>query len=1134
MSHSAIPDQSARDQALDPYNSYIVQAPAGSGKTELLTQRYLVLLAHVQQVPEEIIAITFTRKAAAEMRGRVLSALGKARTEPRPEQPHAQKTWELARRALAKDQALKWHILENPNRLRIFTIDSLCTSLARQMPVLSGLGGATTIAEDPFPLYEQAARRLLASLETDAEWTPYLENLLLHLDNDHARAERLLIDMLAKRDQWLPYLSASKDARHLFETALSNVLLENIEKAAHSLPAELIPELIELTRFAANNLAQASASETAIVSCCNLTTLPEIALTDYQKWLGIANLLLTQTKQWRKKITQKEGFPAPSSCKDKTAKTVLESMKRRIEHLLERCAALEPLRQALQDLLESPPTHYTDSQWEIIDSLLELLPLLAAYLRVEFQAQGRVDYIEIANSASAAFGETDNPTDLALTLDYRIQHILVDEFQDTSSNQYRLLEQLTMGWEPGDGRTLFLVGDPMQSIYRFRKAEVGLFLRARELGIGNVILEPLSLSANFRSHQTIVNWVNTTFQALLPQVEDIGTGAVAYHPSVAIHQDEEPSQVSIYPFYTVNFAVEALQVVEIIQQTLAANPKAAIAILVRAKTHLFEILPALQNADIAYKAVDIDPLFNRPVIQDLLALTQALLHFGDRTAWLALLRAPWCGLTLEELYHIVGTNHEMAVWDQLQHYAVLNLNAATKQRLERLLSLLRERLSYRRRLSLRRWIEGTWIALGGPACLTSRTDLQDAQTFFELLGNLAEGGDIADFEQLYSRLQRLYAAPNTQQQVQVEIMSIHKSKGLEFDTVILPGLGRELPNDDPQLLLWMERPKRHGGTDLLVAPIRASHEEFDPIYNYLRLEEAKKNHFETGRLLYVAATRAKKHLHLLGHCLTDNTQQPPMLLKPAKRSLLTQLWNQVEASFQLKITHSSPLTPDPFYLEQDKPNLKRLTLDWQLPVPVAQTALLAKIQTHNLSSTIAELPLPYPYLQIHQVLRKTLPYLFHQSLTTEQFTHYYQTMLLKTGVNQADIATCLSHLQNVAATIIEDQHAAWLFKFLQNGQAAASITLYDKDKFVQQLIDWQFKDENQQSWWVYYNFLAPNGNNPEDFIAQEISRYQPMLQRLLPLEQGNAALGIYFPLLARFVHLDHIQLKAVSASVSQE
>ena len=104
--NAAVPiaDYAARKEALDPSRSFIVQAPAGSGKTELLIQRYLVLLARVAQ-PEEIAAITFTRKAAAEMRKRVLEALASARSGERPPEPHRALTWEHARAAIERDRA---------------------------------------------------------------------------------------------------------------------------------------------------------------------------------------------------------------------------------------------------------------------------------------------------------------------------------------------------------------------------------------------------------------------------------------------------------------------------------------------------------------------------------------------------------------------------------------------------------------------------------------------------------------------------------------------------------------------------------------------------------------------------------------------------------------------------------------------------------------------------------------------------------------------------------------------------------------------------------------------------------------------------------------------------------------------
>ena len=130
-------DAAARRAALDPARSVIVQAPAGSGKTELLIQRYLALLARVDS-PEEIIAITFTRKATAEMRARVLDALLRAENDTPPAKPHEFLTWRLARGARSHDSQARWNIAENPNRLRIQTIDSLCHWLTLQLPMLSG------------------------------------------------------------------------------------------------------------------------------------------------------------------------------------------------------------------------------------------------------------------------------------------------------------------------------------------------------------------------------------------------------------------------------------------------------------------------------------------------------------------------------------------------------------------------------------------------------------------------------------------------------------------------------------------------------------------------------------------------------------------------------------------------------------------------------------------------------------------------------------------------------------------------------------------------------------------------------------------------------------------------------------
>src|SRR5437762_9781957 len=161
---STMKDAAARETALDVRRSFIVQAPAGSGKTELLVRRFLKLLTTVQK-PEEILAITFTKKAAAEMRKRVLERL-----------PNS---------------------AEIAHRLRIQTIDAFCTALTRQVPVLARFGAQPEIIEDASELYFEAAGRVFK------EFNPASEKLLAHLDNDIPKATRLLADRLKDRDRWL-------------------------------------------------------------------------------------------------------------------------------------------------------------------------------------------------------------------------------------------------------------------------------------------------------------------------------------------------------------------------------------------------------------------------------------------------------------------------------------------------------------------------------------------------------------------------------------------------------------------------------------------------------------------------------------------------------------------------------------------------------------------------------------------------------------------------------------------------------------------------------------------------------------------------------------------------------------------
>ena len=244
--------------------------------------------------------------------------------------------------------------------------------------------------------------------------------------------------------------------------------------------------------------------------------------------------------------------------------------------------------------------------------------------------------------------------------------------------------------------------------------------------------------------------------------------------------------------------------------------------LVRARTHLLETAARLRERGIRFRAIEIDSLGERAAVQDLLALTRALLHYADRPAWLAILRAPWCGLTLADLEQ-VAADASTTIWDRLKHAAPM-LTDDGARRLERLRNVLATALARRGRTGLRRLVESTWVALGGPACLASDADLADALAYLELLEREEAGGDLADLDDFARRVGDLFSAPDPAAPDTLELMTIHKAKGLEFDRVIVPGLGRGTKQDDPKLFLWSERV----GGEVILAPVAPRHGPEDP------------------------------------------------------------------------------------------------------------------------------------------------------------------------------------------------------------------------------------------------------------------------------------------------------------------
>lgn len=889
-------DSLARKQALDLRQSVIVQAPAGSGKTTLLTQRMLKLLSQSAR-PNAILAITFTRKAAAEMKARILAALQAVD----PAYPHVSAnhlhsdTRALAKAALVQDQTLGWQLSQHPERLNIMTLDALCAQLTRQMPKQSGLGGAPPVTENPTPLYQQAVLQLWQDLDASHPWSASLAYVLQHLDTQPYTIERLFVHMLQHREQWLPYCHQKSNPEALkiyLETQFERLQTE-LCQAAYVMLSEHTDHatLCQCAHYAARQLADVSPDHT-LVQHWHFQQLPPATPEHYPALMALCRWLLTSTLTLRKTVDKRQGFPAPSATKDNDAAQERRVQKSQMQQWLATHAQHPALTETLAALALAPPAEFSAQTWTTLAHLLEVLPVLVAYLHWVFRTAGCVDYTEISLAATDALGSETSPTPLALRWDQQLQHLLVDEFQDTSQLHYRLLLALTRGWQVGDGRTLFLVGDPMQSIYRFRQADVGLFLRCQQQGFGDLPLTAVTLTENFRAAGHLVQWFNEQFPRQFPQTVDIRSGAVPYCNATT----QRPSfghTIAEYTLAAEDDTVIARQLLGLIQNLHGDSPNTSIAVLFRARRHALALYRALKHANLAVHAEAILPILDQPCVQDALSLTRALLDPTDHSAWLAVLRAPWCGLSLADLQALVtqsqGENHTLPAWLSLlidkpaAQWAVSNAGRARLARVAPILSTARSDTQHLQSASS---IHLAWQALGGELCYPDTLDQQAIDQYFSSLRHWLAAqhpaqpynaqASVSDLIQHLETQTLTDAPPNAR----IHLLTIHKAKGLEFDHVILASLEKNVQTDAAPLLRWLEaphpNPTQTEHSYFLLAPLHnpRTQSEPDPHYQYLAHQAAQQQQHERTRLFYVACTRAKHQLHIFKPATDEHCSLP--------------------------------------------------------------------------------------------------------------------------------------------------------------------------------------------------------------------------------------------------------------------
>lgn len=1077
-------DDAARSEATEPTASILLEAPAGSGKTAVLTRRFLTLLTTVDD-PGEILAITFTRKAAAEMRARVIRAL---RAELPAGDPAAAALAPLAAAARAHGLARGWQLDAEPERLRIQTIDSFNYWLASQLPVASRAGGALNVTENAAELYRRAARRTLLAAEGDPALAPDARLLFERLDNHWLNLERLIAHMLEQRGHWLRFI-AGEDPESL------------CRRVNQSLAAETRARLRELRALLPEGLRRRAES---LPGAGPLG--PEPA--DLAHWKHFAHLVLTRN-DWRKQLSAhrlRPGFSEPA-------------VRTRLRDLIDELRNTAGARDALHGLRRAPGASLAAEEATALAALARLLARAAAELHAAFAEAGRVDYTYVTGAARQALTEGSEPTELALRVGLALKHILVDEFQDTSLAQVQLLEALTLGWEEGDGRTLFVVGDPMQSIYRFRDAEVGLFLRARAAGVGRVALKSLRLLRNFRAAQPLVEFTNELFARVFPPVDELRAGGVSYRPSLATRADGRtlgaiaPVTLRLFPG---DPAAEARALATRVAELRRLDPAGTVGVLVIAHAHAVPMIAALEACGLTPLGVDLVPLRERLVVRDLVQLTRALHDLADRAAWLAVLHAPWCGARLGTLTALSGAKDPELVIEALANPERLaRCDPGDRLHLERVRAALSEALAQRGAQPLASWLEATWLRLGA-ADAYGPGELADARAFLAALGDAATSFGWRGPEDLEGVLEHLFSAPAGGENP-VQVMTIHRAKGLEFDHVLVPALDRTTRAPERRLLRWVDLPSETSESNLLIAPVPVvgAREEEGDLNGYLKDLIRQHDAHERARVLYVAATRARRTLWLSGAPLVGVDG----LVRPDRRSALHALWPALAPRFETaaaagaaaaSLTRSSPLL--------------RLLPSWRPAEPPG------RIAAERLPAAyLAAEPTEFHWVgetqrQIGTVVHAWLARLSQQprlppAAAIADESGVVLAELARAGVPERERVQARAQVLAALTRTLADERGRWILDHRhREARSEWEVSGVSGGVLRSVVIDRCFIDAHGTRWVIDYKTSAHEGGGLDEFLDQELERYRAQLATYRDLARGlgpqPVRAALYFPLLS--------------------
>ena len=684
-------------------------------------------------------------------------------------------------------------------------------------------------------------------------------------------------------------------------------------------------------------------------------------------------------------------------------------------------------------------------------------------------------------------------THLPLILDQNISHILVDEFQDTNESQLIFIELLTQNFAGNPEKSFFAVGDPMQSIYRFRKAEVEIFSRVQKNGISDLKLTSLFLKVNFRSNKNIIDWLNNSFSKAFPLIDDSDEGSVPYSSCESSNNNLEGGMELIAltcdtKSKTAQYEAEALYVLNLIKDTRKSNPDASIAVLTRSKAHLSELITLINKKDtsIPIDAIEMSKILSNQTFQDILCLTKALFDFSDRTNWIAALKSPWCGLSINDLVLLFEKDHKSLVWElinNIDNTSRLDKNSA--KRLRSFVEVIRENIQYRGRISHRYFVEGIWRQLNGEESMVDSNDIQNIDLFLELLEEASEILSI-DFIKLERLIENKFISKTSIQKNSIKFLTIQKSKGLEFDHVIIPNLNKRTRNEESDLVLYDKSTLsiKNPGSD-------------KNLHSYHAYKERKRLDNEKIRLLYVAMTRAKNKCYLIGTVKKEGD-----LVIPNSGTFMNILW----PFFSDKFTEIA--TPeDENSFEKFIPKLRRLNDNFY-----------SGDKRYKRSIDTEELSFCYPNMSTDiqrftgNIVHKYLEIIVKKQLDIDKILcnklDYTESLYLGKNFKKKDIKIGLNLVKKSLEMLKKTSDGRWILNRYLADNSEVSYLLESNNTTTQHIPDRSFI-ENDIQWIIDYKTpFSPIKN-----LAVEAKKHLPQLRLYETIFKRNKRViqkAIYF------------------------